>query len=119
MSIWNTSHTWQVMALLTALLTLSSCASTSPTIQTSETPTFGDFPTSVTTTGPTPSPYRPSSQAAQAIRECAPSAVNGGCYTAEQIQTFYDLNPLYAKGYNGKGSTIIILDPYGSSTIKH
>ncbi|HEU5369580.1 MAG TPA: S53 family peptidase [Ktedonobacterales bacterium] len=34
------------------------------------------------------------------------------------MQTFYNLNPLYAKGYTGKGMTIVIIDSFGSPTIK-
>ena len=29
----------------------------------------------------------------------------------------YDLAPLYAKGFDGKGRTIVIIDPYGSPTL--
>jgi len=41
-----------------------------------------------------------------------------GCgYTPKQIQTAYNLTPLYAKGFDGKGQTIVILDWCGSETI--
>jgi subtilase family serine protease len=39
------------------------------------------------------------------------------CYSPLQIQQAYDLKPLYAKGYTGKGKTIIIVDSFGSPTI--
>ena len=39
------------------------------------------------------------------------------CYNPAQIQRAYNLPPLYAKGVNGKGATIVIVDPYGSPTI--
>jgi subtilase family serine protease len=40
------------------------------------------------------------------------------CYRPAQFQQAYDLNPLYAKGLNGRGKTIILVDSYGSPTIK-
>src|SRR5271170_4564606 len=41
------------------------------------------------------------------------------CYTPAQVRRAYGLNPLYAKGITGKGTTIAIVDSYGSPTIKH
>ncbi len=41
------------------------------------------------------------------------------CYTPLQLQRAYDLPPLYARGLNGKGRTIVIADPFGSPTIRH
>jgi subtilase family serine protease len=42
-----------------------------------------------------------------------------GCgYTPAPIQRAYLLNKLYAKGYNGKGQTIVIIDWCGSSTVE-
>jgi subtilase family serine protease len=41
-----------------------------------------------------------------------------GCYEPAQFQAAYDLAPLYAKGDTGKGMTIVIVDAYGSPTIK-
>ena len=39
------------------------------------------------------------------------------CYNPAQVQQAYSLPTLYAKGVNGKGTTIVIVDPYGSPTI--
>ena len=39
------------------------------------------------------------------------------CYNPAQVQQAYSLPTLYAKGVNGKGATIVIVDPYGSPTI--
>ena len=39
------------------------------------------------------------------------------CYGPTQLQTAYDLTPLYAKGLTGKGKTIVIVDSFGSPTI--
>jgi subtilase family serine protease len=41
------------------------------------------------------------------------------CYTPAQIQQAYELPALYAEGITGKGSTIVIVDSYGSPTIRH
>lgn len=38
-------------------------------------------------------------------------------YVPAQFQAAYDLAPLYAAGDNGKGSTIVIVDSFGSKTI--
>jgi subtilase family serine protease len=39
------------------------------------------------------------------------------CYEPTQIQQAYNLPMLYAKGVNGKGATIVIVDSFGSPTI--
>src|ERR1700678_609398 len=39
------------------------------------------------------------------------------CYGPGQIQQAYGLPSLYARGITGKGVTIAVVDPYGSSTI--
>jgi subtilase family serine protease len=41
------------------------------------------------------------------------------CYEPAQIQRAYNLAPLFKKGIDGKGQTIIIVDSYGSPTIGH
>jgi subtilase family serine protease len=41
------------------------------------------------------------------------------CYTPLQYRTAYDLNPLYSRGINGRGRTIVIVDSYGSPTISN
>jgi subtilase family serine protease len=40
------------------------------------------------------------------------------CYSAGQFQTAYNLKPLYDAGWTGKGSTIAIVDAFGSPTAK-
>src|ERR1700728_3640863 len=44
-------------------------------------------------------------------------ALHISCYNPAQVQQAYSLPTLYAKGVNGKGTTIVIVDPYGSPTI--
>jgi subtilase family serine protease len=41
------------------------------------------------------------------------------CYTAAQLRQAYDLPALYARGITGRGTTIAIVDSFGSPTIKH
>jgi subtilase family serine protease len=41
------------------------------------------------------------------------------CYTPAQYRTAYDLNPLYRHGVTGRGKTIVIVDSYGSPTIRN
>ena len=46
-------------------------------------------------------------------------SVGRTCFTPQAIQSAYNVGPLYAAGYNGKGMTIAIVDSYGSDTIAH
>ena len=48
----------------------------------------------------------------------APNAPPCG-YQPSDIQTAYNLTPLYQHGLNGAGTTIAIVDAYGSTTIAH
>jgi subtilase family serine protease len=41
------------------------------------------------------------------------------CYQPAQIQQAYDLPPLYASGVTGRGTTIVIVDSFGSPTIRN
>jgi subtilase family serine protease len=41
------------------------------------------------------------------------------CYSPLQVERAYDLPPLYAEGFDGAGRTIVIVDPFGSPTIRH
>ena len=40
------------------------------------------------------------------------------CYSPNFIQSAYNFGPLYAKGFDGSGQTILIVDAYGSPTIR-
>ena len=40
------------------------------------------------------------------------------CITPQQVETAYNLAPLYRHGITGKGETIVIVDSFGSPTIK-
>ena len=50
--------------------------------------------------------------------ECQ-KAYKVACFEPGQIQQAYNLPSLYASGVTGKGTTIVIVDPFGSPTIKH
>jgi subtilase family serine protease len=41
------------------------------------------------------------------------------CYQPAQIQRAYDEGPLFAGGTDGRGQTIVIVDCYGSPTLRH
>ncbi len=41
------------------------------------------------------------------------------CYSPRQLQHAYGLPPLYARGLDGQGRTIVVVDAYGSPTIRH
>jgi subtilase family serine protease len=41
------------------------------------------------------------------------------CYNAAEIEQAYGVLPLFARGINGHGATIVIVDSYGSPTIQH
>lgn len=47
------------------------------------------------------------------------AAIGLQCYSPAQMEQAYGLKPLYRKGYDGRGRTIVIVDPYGSPTIGH
>lgn len=111
---------WRMIGLFGALLLLSSCAfggSSQSTNTPKPTATFTPKPTQAPPN--LPSAYKPDDLLSQiALQACNLTAAPGGCFTPEQVQTFYDLPALYAKGYTGKGQTIVIIDSFGSPTIK-
>jgi subtilase family serine protease len=47
------------------------------------------------------------------------SAYKVACYVPSQVRAAYDLPALYSTGVTGKGTTIVIVDSYGSPTIRH
>jgi subtilase family serine protease len=61
-------------------------------------------------------PYAPTA-APPATADC--EAANGlACYTPDDVRAAYNLPALYARGATGKGVTIMIVDAFGSPTIK-
>ncbi len=53
------------------------------------------------------------------VPNARPEAAPFGGYTPAQIRAAYFLNPLLHKGTNGRGTSIVIVDSFGSPTIKH
>ena len=47
--------------------------------------------------------------------ECI-AKLHNPCYTAADLERAYGLKPLYAQGLTGAGSTIVVVDPFGSPT---
>lgn len=47
------------------------------------------------------------------------STIGIACYGPIQYQQAYDMNPLYQRGLNGAGKTIVIVDSFGSPTIQN
>jgi subtilase family serine protease len=62
--------------------------------------------------GPSPTPFTTSQCLTATSRRIA-------CYNPAQLATAYDLKGLWAKGLNGKGQTIVVVDAFGSPTIAH
>ena len=46
-------------------------------------------------------------------------SVGRRCFTPTSTQAAYNVQPLYAGGFDGRGMTIAIVDSYGSDTIAH
>jgi subtilase family serine protease len=49
------------------------------------------------------------------LRQCQ---LDGTCYGPDQIRNAYGFQPLLNRGITGKGSTVVIIDAYGSSTLQ-
>jgi subtilase family serine protease len=47
------------------------------------------------------------------------SQLSIACYEPTQLRDAYNLDPLYSHGVTGKGSTIVIVDSFGSPTIQN
>jgi subtilase family serine protease len=69
------------------------------------TPAYSDA--QLISTGPTPP------------TEAQCEAFGRTCFTPQAIQSAYNVGPLYAAGWNGKGVTIAVVDSFGSDTIAH
>ena len=49
--------------------------------------------------------------------QCA--SVGRRCFTPQSTRAAYNVNPLYANGFDGTGTTIAVVDSYGSDTMAH
>jgi subtilase family serine protease len=50
--------------------------------------------------------------------EATTAPLNLACYSPAQIREAYNMKPLYGSGLKGQGQTIVIVDSYGSPTIR-
>ena len=64
-----------------------------------------------------PAPRRRPAQGPSTTAQCENSD-DIACYEPDQIRAAYQLPALYARGITGKGQTIVIVDSFGSPTIK-
>jgi subtilase family serine protease len=114
-------------ALALTALVLSALLGTVVTAGDGHVPAAGDParpPTSATTPPATPappSPARPAGIDGPAPPSSAHCLRKYGldCYSPGQVQRAYDLPSLYARGLDGRGRTIVIVDSFGSPTIRH
>ena len=96
-------------ALAAGVITVAGCSVTTTAATSAGAPTIVTSPGAIDPTGVTATP-------SQAHCEAAFSA---HCLTPEQVETAYNLGPLYSRGITGKGETIVIVDSFGSPTITH
>jgi subtilase family serine protease len=96
------------------------------TSTTTTAPTTTTTTTAATTTQPPvpaallhpPTPANTPAIAALIQRACHRVPVTRTCYSPGQLQTAFDLLPLYRAGITGRGVTIGIVDSFGSPTIR-
>jgi subtilase family serine protease len=96
-------------ALGAGVITVAGCSATPAAAKSAAAPTIVATPGVIHPTGVVATP----SQA-----HCG-EAFSFHCLTPQQVETAYDLGPLYARGVTGKGETIVIVDSFGSPTISH
>jgi subtilase family serine protease len=96
-------------ALAAGVITIAGCSAT-PAAAKSPSP-----PTIVAT----PGVIHPAGVVATPSQAHCEQAFSAHCLTPQQVETAYDLGPLYARGVTGKGETIVIVDSFGSPTIAH
>ncbi len=53
------------------------------------------------------------------IAECRAARTGRACYGPPQFQAAYSMTGLHRSGLDGRGKTIVIVDSFGSPTIKH
>ena len=82
-------------------------------------PAAGGARPAALTSSADPAPPPTEAQCVTLYRKLFPNSTFPTCYTPPQLQRAYDLPPLYGRGFDGKGRTIVIADPFGSPTIRH
>ena len=68
---------------------------------------------------PTVSDYVQVSTSNTPPTEAQCNSVGRRCFTPQALQSAYNVAPLYADGFDGRGMTIAIVDSFGSDTITH
>jgi subtilase family serine protease len=95
------------LILLVCLVLLVACSS----------PVAGHVPAGGSSTGPAAaSPYHPNGSA-PTTADCV-QRLKYRCYSPEQIQEAYGIAPLLRQGLDGRGQTIVIVDSFGSPTLR-
>jgi hypothetical protein len=61
--------------------------------------------------------HGPEATAGQPTTAQCEASFHVACYSAKQIEAAYGVPALFAKGIDGKGETIVIVDSFGSPTI--
>ena len=115
------SWAWRIVPVV--VLTLVSLTGAMATSVASSTASRAASPTEARGAVPTPLFVRPQGSRPMLTRkpptesQCT-SLYGVACYSVSQIRTAYKMPALYAKHDNGAGQTIVIVDCYGSPTIK-
>ena len=97
-------------ALAAGVMTVAGCSVTTATPAKSAGPP---------TIAATPGVIDPAAVIATPSQAHCEEAFSARCLTPQQVETAYNLGPLYARGVIGKGETIVIVDSFGSPTISH
>jgi subtilase family serine protease len=110
-----------VAALAVGAMTVAGCSASTPPTSAGTPAASAGAPTNGTapTTGTQPGAIDPAATTAVPAQTHCTSAFAARCLTPQQVETAYNLGPLYAHGITGKGETIVIVDSFGSPTIAH
>jgi subtilase family serine protease len=89
-----------------------------PVTSTTQPPSAYKLPAGVVHPAPFSRQFRPAQfEVAPSTAQCEASYAVA-CYSPHQLQVAYGMEPLYSDHFNGSGETIVIVDCFGSPTIK-
>ena len=103
------------MVLALALVALGLMAATRP----GSAGTSPTSPTSPLRIRPNVSDYKQINSSTTPPTEAQCFSVGRRCFAPQAIQASYNVGPLHAAGFDGRGMTIAIVDSYGSDTMAH
>src|SRR5689334_19904907 len=109
--MFSTKNSFSMISVFVVLALVFSFANMTPAVQAVSLtlpmphPTLSDF--QFISSGATP----PSNADCQSVGRT--------CYTPQAIQSAYNVGPLYAQQFDGRGVTIAIVDSWGSDTMAH